>query len=208
MSTHEEKDERRNDRADAREQAGESPGGSDHEPRHIGPVGRGEDEIPADLEEFAGTAARGPGAVAPEDQPLGISLLTWLYWFWSGATVIFLLSLIPGDQPVPIAGETITRTEALGRVLPVFLPIGLAAIGAALALTLRRSWARPAVLLPVILAAFGPALSGMGTSTTDTIFGIVVVLAILVGLIWYLYFRARTVAYFERLKDDDEGPAE
>ena len=177
----------------------------ENEPRHVGPVGKPEDELPADLEDVGDTAARGPGAVASEDRPLGVSLLTWLYWFWAGATVLFLLSLLPGDQPVPIGGETMTRPEALARVLPVLLPIGLAAVGAALALSLRRAWARPAVLLPVVLAAFGPMLSGMSASPADTIFGVVVVLAILAGLVWYLYFRDRTVAYFERLKDDDAG---
>lgn len=145
----------------------------------------------------------------PDDQPLGVRLLIWLYWFWAGATAIFLLSLIPGDQPVPIAGETMTRTEALGRVVPVLLPMGLAVIGAALALGLRRPWARPAVLLPVFLAAFGPALSGVGATGMDIVLGFLALLPVLAGLVWYLYFRPRTVAYFARLKDEDrDGPTE
>jgi hypothetical protein len=180
-------------------------GAEDGERRHVGPVAGADDEVPADLEGVGDTAARGPGATAPRDRPLGISLLTWLYWFWAGATVIFFLTLIPGDQPVPIGGETMTRSEALARVLPVLVPIGLAAIGGALALSLQRAWARPAVLLPVILAAFGPALSGVNTSTTDTAFGVIILLALLGGLVWYLYFRPKTVAYFERLKDEADG---
>lgn len=135
-----------------------------------------------------------------DERPLGISLLVWLYWFWTGATVIFFLSVIPGDEPVPIAGETLSRSEALARVLPVLLPMGLATLGAALALSLRRAWARPAVLLPVALAAFGPALSGIGSTTADVVVGALVILPFLGGLVWYLYFRPRTVAYFQGLK--------
>ena len=134
-----------------------------------------------------------------EDRPLGISLLTWLYWFWTGATVLFFLSLIPGDEPVPIGGRTLSRSEALARVLPVLLPMGLAALGAALALTLQRSWARPAILLPVVLAAFGPALSGVGSTAGDVILGALAVLPVLAALVWYLYFRPRTTAYFRQL---------
>lgn len=140
------------------------------------------------------------------ERPLGISLLIWLYWFWAGATALIFLGFAIGDGPVPMGGETIPRTEALARVLPVLLPMGLAAVGGALALGLRRVWARPAVLLPVFLAAFGPALSGVGRSLADSLLGALVLLPVLAGLVWYLYFRARTVAWFEGLKaGDDEG---
>ncbi len=174
-------------------------------PRHIGPVDPElQEELPAEIEAVGDTAARGPGATGPRDRPLGISLLTWLFWFWTGATVIFFLTLVPGNQPVPIGGETMTRSEALARILPVLLPMGLATAGAALALSLRRPWARPTVLLPVILAAFGPALSGVNTSIMDAILGVLVLLALLAALVWYLYFRPKTVAYFERLKESGD----
>jgi hypothetical protein len=103
-----------------------------------------------------------------------------------------------------MGGETIPRTEALSRVLPVLLPMGLAAVGGALALGLRRVWARPAVLLPMFLAAFGPALSGVGRSLADSLLGALVLLPVLAGLVWYLYFRPRTVAWFEGLKAGDD----
>ena len=152
-------------------------------------------------------AARGPGAPVVGDRPLGISLLTWLYWFWGGAIALLVLGLAFGEGPVPIAGETVPREEALGRVLPILVPMGLAVVGAALALSLRRAWARPAVLLPVALAAFGPALGGVQTTLADLAVGASVVLVILAGLVWYLYFRTRVTAYFDRLEDGDDGGA-
>ena len=144
--------------------------------------------------------ARGPGAPAVGDRPLGISLLTWLYWFWVGAIVLVFLGLAVGDGPVPISGETVPRSEALERVLPVLLPMGLAVLGAAMALGLRKAWARPAILLPVALAAFGPALSGVGVTTMDVVLGAVVVLPILGALVWYLYYQPGVKAYFADLK--------
>ncbi|MDX1673628.1 MAG: hypothetical protein R3314_02405 [Longimicrobiales bacterium] len=155
----------------------------------------------------ASAPVRGPGAPAVGERPLGVSLLTWLYWFWAGATVLLFLGLVFGEGPVPIAGETVPRSEAIARVLPVLLPMGLAVIGAALALSLRQSWARPAVLLPVALAVFGPALSGVGTSLGDILAGAVGLLAVLAGLVWYLYFTERATAYFAELKADDDSDA-
>lgn len=142
------------------------------------------------------------------DQPLGIGLLIWLYGFWAGAVALFFLSFAIGEGPVPMGGETVPRQEALARVLPVLLPMGLAVAGAALALGLRKSWARPAVLLPVALAAFGPALSGVGTSAADMVTGALAVLPILAGMVWYLYFRPGVKRYFAGLRDrgDDPGP--
>jgi hypothetical protein len=143
-----------------------------------------------------------------DEQPLGIGLLIWLYWFWAGAVALFFLSFAVGEGPVPMGGATIPRSEALARVLPVLLPMGLAVIGAALALGLRWHWARPAVLLPVALAVFGPALSGVGTSVADMVTGALAVLPILGGMVWYLYFRPGVVAYFAGLKakDSDAEP--
>ena len=52
---------------------------------------------------------------AQEERPLGISLLIWLYWFWTGAVALVLLVFAVGDGPVPISGQTIPRDEALAR---------------------------------------------------------------------------------------------
>lgn len=141
-----------------------------------------------------------------DPQPLGIALLIWLYGFWAGAVTLVLLGLVFGEGPVPMSGETVPRTEALARVLPVLLPMGLAVIGAALALGLRKHWARPAVLLPVALAAFGPALSGVGTSIMDIVTGALVVLPILAGMIWYLYFLPGVKQYFAGLAVHGDEP--
>lgn len=163
-----------------------------------------EPELP-EVEEVPTAPARGPGAPATGGRPLGISLLTWLYWFWAGATVLFVLSFAVGEGPVPMSGETLSRAEALERVVPVLLPMGLAVIGAAAALSFQWAWARPAVLLPLALAAFGPALTGVGT-LTDVVLGALALLPILGALVWYLYFRTRVTAYFDRLKSDgDDG---
>lgn len=136
---------------------------------------------------------------AHDDQPLGIALLIWLYGFWAGAVALFFLSFAVGEGPVPMSGETVPRREALARVLPVLLPMGLAVAGAALALGLRKPWARPAVLLPVALAGFGPALSGVGASVADIVTGVLVVLPILGVMVWYLYFRPGVKQYFAGL---------
>ena len=137
------------------------------------------------------------------ERPLGVHLLTWLFWFWTGAVALFLLGLAVGEGPVPMSGETLPRSESLARVLPVLLPMGLAALGAALALQLGRHWARPAVLLPIALAAFGPALAGIGT-LSDVLVGALAVLPILAGVAWYLYFRPSVAAYFAGLKAEEE----
>ncbi len=153
------------------------------------------------------TAARAIAARDADERPLGVSLLVWLYWFWAGAITLVLLGFAIGEGPVPMSGETIPRAEALSRVLPVLVPMGLAVLGAALALSLRRAWARPAVLLPVALAAFGPALSGVASGIGDMVLGALALLPILAALVWYLYFRSGVTAYFARLKAEEEaGP--
>ena len=142
------------------------------------------------------------------DRPLGISLLVWLYWFWAGAVVLVFLGLAIGEGPVMIGGRAAPRSAALAAVLPVLLPMGLAVIGGALALSLERRWARPALLLPVVLAAFGPVLSGVGTSMLDAVIGTLVVLGVLALLVWYLYLRPDVNAYFAGLRTDGAGPGE
>ena len=137
-------------------------------------------------------------------RPLGLNLLIWLYWFWTGAVVLVLVGLAVGEGPVPLGGATVPRTEALAQVLPVLLPMGLATNGAALALQLDRHWARPAALLPLFLAAFGPALSGTGTTLTEVAFGALAVSPIILFVIWYLYMRADVVQHFARLKEGSE----
>lgn len=154
----------------------------------------------------AGESDAVPEGTGPlEDRPLGISLLIWLYWFWAGAVALVFLGFAIGEGPVMMSGRAVPRADALASVLPVLLPMGLAVIGGALALSLQRSWARPAVLLPVALAAFGPALSGVGTSVLDAVIGTVVVLALLALLGWYLYVRPAVKAYFARLKTGGAG---
>lgn len=151
----------------------------------------------------AGPAMPAPHGTDPRQlRPLGISLLIWLYWFWAGAVTLVFIGLAVGEGPVMISGQALPRPEALASVLPVLLPMGLAVVGAALALTLARPWARPATLLPVALAAFGPALSGVGASVGDIVVGALVVLPVLALLAWYLYRQPGVKAYFEGLSGD------
>lgn len=132
-------------------------------------------------------------------RPLGISLLIYLFWFWAGATVVLVLGLALGDGPVTVYGEPAPRGEVLGAVLPAVLPMGLAAIGAALALGLARSWARPAALFPFALAAFGPALTGLGSGAPSELGLAALVLLPILGLLaGYLYFRRGPREYFRR----------
>lgn len=132
-------------------------------------------------------------------RPLGISLLIYLFWFWAGATVVLVLGLALGDGPVTVYGEPTPRGDVLGAVLPAVIPMGLAATGAALALGLARSWARPAALFPFALAAFGPALTGLGSGSPSELGLAALVLLPILGLLTaYLYFRPGPREYFRR----------
>jgi hypothetical protein len=151
-------------------------------------------------------ASTADGADSGEARPLGISLLIWLYWFWAGAVTLVFIVLAVGDGPVMISGRAVPRPEAVASVLPILFPMGLAVIGAALALALGKPWARPAALLPVALAAFGPALSGVGGSAGDVVLGALVVLGVLAVLAWYLYYQPAVKMYFDELKRDRARP--
>jgi hypothetical protein len=138
-----------------------------------------------------------PGA-APH-RPLGVSLLIWVFWFWAGAIVLFLLGLAIGDGPVMVNGRAVARGEALRVVLPALAPMGLAVVGAALALSLGRWWARPAALLPFVLAALGPVLTGVGgVSAWEVVGAALVLIPLLAGLAWYLYRRPGPRRYLGR----------
>lgn len=144
-----------------------------------------------------------PGA---RGRPLGLRLLIWLYWFWAGAVALVFLGFAAGEGPVMMDGEAVPRRAALEVVLPVLLPMGMAAVGAGLALTLERTWARAAALLPLALAAFGPALSGAGATRGDIVTGALVLLPFMAGLVWYLYLSDGVSAYFAALEVDAAGP--
>lgn len=132
-------------------------------------------------------------------RPLGITLLISIYWFWAGAIVVLLLSLVFGDGPVTVYGRAVPRGEVLRSVSPALAPMALAVAGAALALTLARSWARPAAMFPFVLAAFGPALTGFGSAAPAELGLAALVLLPLLGLlVWYLYFRPGPRDYFRR----------
>lgn len=131
------------------------------------------------------------------DRPLGVSLLIWVFWFWAGALLLLVLGLAIGEGPVMVGGRAMPRAEAVRLVLPALVPMGLAVVGAALALMLRRPWARAASLFPFALAAFGPLLIGVGTvSAMDVALTTLALVPILAGLVWYLYFRPGPRAYF------------
>jgi hypothetical protein len=134
-----------------------------------------------------------------ESRPTGVVLLIWIFWFWAGALLLLLIGLAVGEGPVMVAGRALRRGEALRLVLPALVPMGLAVVGAALALTLRRSWARPAALFPFALAVFGPALIGVvPMSPPELALGVLALAPILGGLVWYLYYRPGPRAYFRR----------
>lgn len=136
--------------------------------------------------------------VQKEVRPLGISLLIWVFAFWAGAIVLLLLGLAIGDGPVMVNGRALLREEALAAVLPALVPMGLAVVGAALALSLGRRWARPAALFPFALAVFGPLLTGVGeVSAVDLLIAAAVVVPVIGGLGWYLYTRPGPRDYFE-----------
>jgi hypothetical protein len=143
------------------------------------------------------------------ERPLGVSLLTWFFWFWTGASIFVLAVVVAGDGPMLLSGRAVPREEAVARLLPVLIPMALAAGGAGLALTLGKSWARSAVLLPFALVAVAPAFSGAVASLLDLALGALVLVPVVAALVWYLYFRPGVAAYFARLgQEEREGPRE
>jgi hypothetical protein len=142
--------------------------------------------------------------MGPDERPLGLALLTWLLWFWAGASVLVIVVLLVGDGPIPLSGRAVPRDEAVARMVPILGPIALAAAGAALALGLRKHWARAAVLLPFALAAVTPAFTGVAVSVTDLAMGALALAPVVAILVWYLFFRPEVAGYFAALREVDE----
>jgi hypothetical protein len=142
----------------------------------------------------------------PVERPLGLSLLTWLLWFWAGACVLVIAVLVVGDGPIPLSGRAVPREEALARMLPILGPMALAAAGAALALGLRKHWARSAVLLPFALAAVTPAFTGVAVTVGDLARGALALSPVVALLVWYLFFQRGVADYFAGLREAEERP--
>jgi hypothetical protein len=140
----------------------------------------------------------------PDERPLGLALLTWLLWFWAGASVLVIAVLLVGDGPIPLSGRAVPRDEAIARMVPILGPIALAAAGAGLALGLRKHWARAAVLLPFALAAVTPAFTGVAASVADLAMGALALTPIVAILVWYLFFRPEVAGYFAALREMEE----
>jgi hypothetical protein len=137
------------------------------------------------------------------ERPLGVSLLTWFFWFWAGASFLVLVVILVGDGPIPLSGTAVPRDEAVARLLPVLVPMGLATLGAGLALALGKHWARSAVLLPFALAAVAPAFSGAVGSLLELALGALALVPVVALLVWYLYFRPNVRSYFARLRQEE-----
>jgi hypothetical protein len=140
----------------------------------------------------------------PDERPLGLALLTWLLWFWAGASALVIAVLLVGDGPIPLSGRAVPRDEAVARMVPILGPIALAAAGAALALGLRKHWARAAVLLPFALAAVTPAFTGVAASVADLAMGALALTPFVAILVWYLFFRPGVAGYFAALRETEE----
>lgn len=138
-----------------------------------------------------------------DQRPLGLRLLTWLLAFWAGASVLVIVVIAVGDGPVPLRGQFLSRDEALARFLTALAPMALAAGGAALALALEKHWARAAVLLPFALVAVAPVFTGTAASVAELAFGALALTPIVAVVVWYLFFRPKVTAYFDRLREED-----
>lgn len=145
---------------------------------------------------------------APPLKPLGLRLITWLLWFWAGASALLFFGLVVGEGSVAMRGSTLQRAEALEQVLPVLLPMLLGAAGAALALTLGKHWARPAVLMPLALAALAPAISGEASSVSALLRASLGMLVLLAVAVWYLFAHRPVRAYFAALRERQEEQAQ
>ena len=140
------------------------------------------------------------GSVAHPVKPTGLRLVTWLLWFWAGASALLFLGLAVGEGTVTVRGSALSRAQVLERLLPVLLPMLLAAAGAALALTLEKAWARPAVLMPLALAALAPAITGDVASAPQLLRSSAAVLVLLALTIWYLFAHRPVRTYFGALR--------
>lgn len=142
----------------------------------------------------------------PRDRPLGVSLLIWIFWFWAGAIILLVSGLAFGEGPVMVDGRAASREETLASLLPALVPMALAVVGAALALTLARPWARAAALVPFALAAFGPLLTGVGDASALGLGLTAVILLVVLGLlVRYLYYQPGPRRYFGPGDGEGEG---
>lgn len=140
----------------------------------------------------------------PRNRPLGITLLIWMFWFWAGAIVLLVVGLAYGEGPVMVDGRPVSRQETLASLLPALVPMALAVVGAALALTLARPWARAAALFPFALAAFAPLLTGAGDASALGLGLTAVILILVLGLlVRYLYRQPGPRRYFSPVGEGD-----
>lgn len=137
-------------------------------------------------------------------RPLGLTLLTWLFGFWSGAALLALVSVWLGEGDILMNGEPTPRALVRERLVPMLVPMTLATGAAAAALWLDSAWARPTTLFAVLIAgplATFPRWSEATNPGGAPAIGLLAVLPLLVGLGWYLYARPNVAGYYRALTD-------
>ena len=143
-----------------------------------------------------------PGTFPP--RPVGLTLLTWLLGFWSGAALLALASLWMGEGDILVNGEPTPRALVKEMLVPMLLPMALATGGAAATLWLDSQWGRPATLFAVLLAgplATFPRWQEATNPGGAPAIGLLVVAPLLVALGWYLYAKPNVAGYFRALTE-------
>lgn len=137
-------------------------------------------------------------------RPLGLTLLTWLFGFWSGAAVVVLVSVWIGEGDILMNGEPTPRALVQERLVPMLVPMALATGAAALALWLDSAWARPTTLFAVLIAGPLATYPGWMEATNPggaPAIGLLAVAPLLLGIGWYLYAKPNVAGYFRALTD-------
>lgn len=148
-------------------------------------------------------APRTPTTTFPP-RPVGLTLLTWLLGFWSGAAILALAGLWIGEGDILVDGEPTPRPLVREMLVPMLLPMALATGGAAATLWLDSAWGRPATLFAFLLAgplATYPRWQEATNPGGAPVIGLLVIAPILIGLGWYLYAKPNVAAYFRALTD-------
>jgi hypothetical protein len=137
-------------------------------------------------------------------RPLGLTLLTWLLGFWSGAAVLALASLWLGEGDIVMNGQPMPRPLIREMLVPMLVPMVLATGGAAVTLWLDSAWGRPTTLFAILLAgplATYPRWAEATNPGGAPAVGLLAVAPLLIGLGWYLYAKPNVAAYFRALTD-------
>lgn len=145
-----------------------------------------------------------PSGTTFPPRPPGLTLLTWLLGFWSGAAVLTLATLWMGEGDILVNGEPTPRALVREMLVPMLVPMALATGGAAAALWLDSQWGRPATFFAFLLAgplATFPRWQEATNPGGAPLIGLLVTAPVLLAVGWYLFAKPNVAAYFRALTE-------